>query len=237
MSTRITPGPLFLPLNKTLGPGRLAHQLQYGKALQLNTWLLCGVALLAGLNVVAGAAVWKLSTALANQPLRIVKMDELGRTSAIHFDTTASLAPAERERVLRSELSKFAVLHFSRVRSTIQQDYPASLFFLEPRLAEASISANSQARVIETFLADGAREDELAIVKNVTFQELSATPYRAGIDFDTVFTNAATHRESKREHFTAQVAFELLSDVPNEYVKNNPLGVRVVQLRIDKAFQ
>jgi type IV secretory pathway TrbF-like protein len=222
---------------KTFDDARRAHVLQYGKALVLNTWLLGAVVLLSVLLVASLAFAWQLVQTIAHQPLRIVKVDELGRTSAINFDTTATLPPVERERVMRSALSQFVRLHFSRVRGTIQQDYPASLFFMAPGLVDASINTNSQTRVIETFLADGTADDVDAAVQNVTFQELQATPFRAGIDFEKVFTSPATHRESRRERYVAQVAFVLLPDVPNNFVKVNPLGVQVVQLRIDQAFQ
>ena len=40
---------------------------------------------------------------------------------------------------LRYFLTQFVVKHFSRIRSTVQREYPDSLFFLEPAVAEATI--------------------------------------------------------------------------------------------------
>ena len=43
-------------------------------------------------------------------------------------------------------------------RATVQKDYPDSLFFLEPSLADATIGQNDRSRAIETFLTDPAAD-------------------------------------------------------------------------------
>jgi hypothetical protein len=38
------------------------------------------------------------------------------------------------------------VKHFSRLRATVQREYPESLLFLEPGIADATIAQNEQSR-------------------------------------------------------------------------------------------
>jgi hypothetical protein len=237
MNEHLLRTPLIFPAEKTLDDARRHHIAQYGSALVVNTWLTMYSVLVSVLLLVSLAAIWTLTQALAHQPVRIITLDALGRATAADDRTAATLQPADRERVLRFALSNFIALHFSRMRGTIQQDFPASLFFLAPGLVDASISADAQGRVIASFLADGAADDVSIDVKNVTFQELTAQPFRAAVDFDKVYISPGSHTERRRETYTAQVAFTVLETVPNAFVKVNPLGVQVTQLRIDQAFQ
>src|ERR1700736_3918135 len=49
-------------------------------------------------------------------------------------------------------LTRFVATHCSRLRGTVQRDYPDSLFFLDPTLADATIAQNEQTRIMETYL-------------------------------------------------------------------------------------
>ena len=71
----------------------------------------------------------------------MVRIDEVGRAEAVQYDATA-YQPQPPE--LRYFLTQFVVKHFSRIRSTVQREYPDSLFFLEPTLADATIAQNDQ---------------------------------------------------------------------------------------------
>jgi type IV secretory pathway component VirB8 len=128
-------------------------------------------------------------------------------------------------------------MHFSRLRATIQRDYPDSLFVLDPALANATIAQNEQSRVIETFLTN-ASDDEVDIeVKNVTFGELSKSPYKASVDFEKHYLALGTRQERRRETYVAQLDFVLRDAVPNAFIRVNPLGLQVTYFRVDQAFQ
>ena len=128
-------------------------------------------------------------------------------------------------------------LHFSRLRATIQRDYPDSLFFLDPGLADATIAQNEQSRVMETFLTNPSGDEADIDVKNVTFGELSAPPYKASVDFDKRLFAPGTRQERKRETYVAQVDFVLRDAVPNAFIRVNPLGIQITYFRVDQAFE
>jgi hypothetical protein len=69
---------------------------------------------------------------------------------------------------LRYFLTQFVVKHFSRIRSTLQREYPDSLFFLNPALADATIAQNDQSRVLEMFVTNPTADEIEVSVQNVS---------------------------------------------------------------------
>ena len=138
---------------------------------------------------------------------------------------------------LRYFLTRFVALHFSRLRATIQRDYPDSLFFLDPGLADATIAQNEQSRVMETYLTNPSADEVDIDVKNVTFGELSKSPYKASVDFEKRYVAPGTRQERKRETFVAQIDFVLRDAVPNTFIRVNPLGLQITYFRVDQAFR
>ncbi len=74
---------------------------------------------------------------------------------------------------LRYFLTQFVVKHFSRMRATVQREYPDSLLFLDPTLADATIAQNDQSRVIETFVTNPSADEVDVVVQNVSLSELT----------------------------------------------------------------
>ena len=95
----------------------------------------------------------------------MVRIDEVGRAEAVQYNATA-YQPQPPE--LRYFLTQFVVKHFSRIRSTVQREYPDSLFFLEPTLADATIAQNDQTHALETFLTNPAENEVDIAVQNVS---------------------------------------------------------------------
>ena len=126
--------------------------------------------------------------------------------------------------------------HFSRLRGTVQRDYPDSLFFLDPTLADATIAQNEQTRIMETYLTNASADEVDIDVKNVTFGELSKSPYKASVDFEKRYVSPGTRQERKRETFVAQIDFVLRDAVPNTFIRVNPLGLQITYFRVDQAF-
>ena len=118
----------------------------------------------------------------------------------------------------------------------MQRDYPDSLFFLAPALADATIATNDHTREIEQLLTNPNADDVDLTVKNVTLTELTASPYRAVIDFEKNYYGQGTRQERKRETYVAQVQFTLRDAVPNAFIRVNPLGVQITNFRVDQAF-
>ena len=205
----------------------------YGSALVLNTYLKIALFLLSLVAVgLIGLNVHTVSRYSQVKPL-VVRIDAVGRAEAVQYDA-ATYQPQAPE--LRYFLSQFVVKHFSRIRATVQREYPDSLLFLEPTLANATIAESEQNRAIETFLTSPNDEIDV-VVQNVSLSELANPPYKATVTFQRVFFSPGTRSERERETHVAQIDFVMRGHVPNEFVRVNPLGLQVTYFRVDQAFE
>lgn len=206
----------------------------YGSALVMNTYLKIAMLLIGLVAVGLVALNFRTQANYAHVKPLVIRIDEVGRAEAVAYDA-ATYRPQAPE--LRYFLTRFVATHFSRLRATVQREYPDSLFFLDSRLGDATIAANDQTRVIETFLTN-ASADEIDIeVKNVTFAELAKPPYKAAVDFEMRYFAPGTRQERRRETYIAQIDFVLRDSVPNAFVRVNPLGLQITHFRVDQAFQ
>jgi type IV secretion system protein VirB5 len=164
----------------------------------------------------------------------VIRIDEVGRAEAVQYDAS-TYRPQPPE--LRYFLTQFIVKHFGRLRSTVQREYPDSLLFLEPVLADATIAQNDQSRVIETFVTNPSADEVDVVVQNVSLSELSTTPYKASVSFQKVLYSPGTRHERGRQTHIAQIDFVLRDHVPNEFVRVNPLGLQITYFRVDQAFE
>jgi len=206
----------------------------YGGPLLLNRYLKIAVVLTTLLAVGLLALNFRTQAQYANVKPLVIRIDDVGRAEAVAYDATTYRPKAPE---LRYFLTRFVVTHFSRLRATLQRDYPDSLFFLTPALAAATIASNDQTRVLELFLTNPSADDVDVTVKNVTLTELSAPPYRAAVDFEKTYYGPGTRQERKRETYVAQIEFALREAVPNAFIRVNPLGVQITNFRVDQAFQ
>lgn len=219
---------------KTLENAKRQFVEVYGSALVLNTYLKIAVALLSLVALaLIGLNVYTVVRYSDVKPI-VVRIDEVGRAEAVAYDASR-YQPQPPE--LRYFLTQFIVKHFGRIRSTVQREYPESLLFLEPRLADATIAQNDQSRAIETFLTNPSADEVEIVVQNVSLSELTATPFKASINFQKVFYAPGTRHERTRETFVAHVDFALRDRVPNAFVPVNPLGLQVSYFRVDQAFE
>lgn len=219
---------------KTLENAKRQFVELYGSALVMNTYLKVALVLvslvalgLLGLNFHTAARAAQV------KPL-VIRIDEVGRAEAVQYDATTYQPKAPE---LRYFLTQFVVKHFSRIRATIQREYPDSLFFLEPALADATIAQNEQSRVLETFVTNPAADEVDVIVQNVSLSELSKPPFKAAVTFQKVYYAPGTRSERHRETYVAQIDFVLREHVPNEFVRVNPLGLQITYFRVDQAFE
>src|SRR5712671_3738675 len=206
----------------------------YGSALVMNTYLKIALLLMSLLALGLLALNFRTQSKFATVKPLVVRIDDVGRAEAVQYDAS-SYQPQPPE--LRYFLTQFVVKHFSRIRATVQREYPDSLFFLDPALADATIAQNEQSRVMETFLTNPSADEADIDVKNVTFGELSAPPYKASVDFEKRLFAPGTRQERKRETYVAQVDFVLRDAVPNAFIRVNPLGIQITYFRVDQAFE
>jgi type IV secretion system protein VirB5 len=206
----------------------------YGSALVMNTYLKIALVLVS--LVAAGLIALNFRTAAQAARVKplIIRIDDVGRAEAVQYDATA-YQPQAKE--LRYFLTQFIVKHFSRIRSTVQREYPDSLFFLEPALADATIAQNEQGRSLETFLTNAGADETDIVVQNVSLSEVTKAPFKASVNFQKVFYTPGFRTERARQTYVAQIDFSLRQRVPNEFVRVNPLGLQISYFRVDQAFE
>src|SRR3954464_5612170 len=219
---------------KTLDNAKRQFVELYGSALVMNTYLKIALVLVS-LVALGLLALNFLTAAQASQlkPL-VIRINDIGRAEAVQYDATAYRPQAPE---LRYFLTQFVVKHFSRIRATLQREYPDSLFFLEPALADATIAQNDQSRALEAFLTNGTADEIDVVVQNVSLSELATPPYKASVTFQKVFYTPGTRNERNRETDVVQVDFTLRDRVPNGFVRVNPLGLQISYFRVDQAFE
>ena len=206
----------------------------YGSALVTNTYLRIALALVSLVAVgLVGLNVYTVSRYSDVKPL-VIRIDEVGRAEAVQYDATG-YHPQPQE--LRYFLTQFIVKHFSRLRATVQREYPDSLFFLEPSLADATIAQNEQSRVLETFMINPSADEIDIAVQNVSLTDLAQAPHKASVSFQKLLYAPGTRQERARQTFIAQIDFTLRDRVPNEFVRVNPLGLQISYFRVDQAFE
>src|SRR3982750_1558029 len=169
---------------KTLENAKRQFVELYGSALVLNTYLKIALVLVS--LVALGLLGLNFHTAARAAQVRplVIRIDEVGRAEAVDYDATR-YQPQPPE--LRYFLTQFIVKHFSRIRATVQREYPESLLFLEPSIADATIAQNDQSRTIEAFLTNPSADEVDIVVQNVSLSELTVTPFKAAITFQKVF--------------------------------------------------
>ena len=219
---------------KTIDDAKRQFVELYGSALVMNTYLKIALVLVS--LVALGLLALNFYTAGRYAEVRplVVRIDDVGRAEAVQYDA-ATYKPQAPE--LRYFLTQFTVKHFSRLRATVQREYPDSLFFLTPDLADIAIAENERTRSIETFLTNPAADEIDIVVQNVSLTEVAKPPYRATVTFQKVLYTPGTRAERERQTFVAQVDFGVREHVPNEFVRVNPLGLQVSYFRVDQAFE
>jgi type IV secretory pathway TrbF-like protein len=163
----------------------------------------------------------------------VIRIDQVGRADAIAYDAT-TYRPQVPE--LRYFLTRFVVTHFSRIRASVLRDYPDSLFFLSPTLADLTIASNERTHVLDAFMKDATADDIEVTVKNVTLTELTTSPFHAAVDFDQTYYPQNTRQARKHDISVAQIDFTLRDQVPNTFIPINPLGLQITNLHVDQAF-
>jgi len=219
---------------KTLESAKRQFVELYGSALVMNTYLKIALLLVSLLALGLLALNFRTQTKYATVKPLVVRIDEVGRAEAVQYDASTYHAQAPE---LRYFLTQFVVKHFSRIRATVQREYADSLFFLEPALADATMTQNEQTRAFETFVTNPSADEVDIAVQNVSLSELTKPPYKASVAFQKVFYTPGTRAERSHQTYVAQVDFVMRDHVPNEFVRVNPLGLQITYFRVDQAFE
>jgi type IV secretory pathway TrbF-like protein len=222
----------FPPLGYEYGDARRRYVEPYASTLVINRYL--RIAFICVSVVAIGLVGLNLRTlqAFRNFKPLVIRIDDVGRAASVDY---AALQYTPQAPELKYFLVQFVTKHYSRMRATIRQQYAESLYFLDGRLADATIEANKKSGAIERFLT-GSNEEIEVHVKNVTLEDLRQPPYRATVEFERIYLATATRTELKRETDVAHVVFVLKDQVDNARIPLNPLGLTITYFRDDQAF-
>jgi type IV secretion system protein VirB5 len=206
---------------------------QYGSALVTNTYLRIALLCLAVIAVGLLVLNFKTYAVFRNFKPLVIRINDVGRAEAVAYD---SILYQPHDAEIRYFLIQFVTQYYARVRATVRENYSRSLFFLDGRLADATIEANKKNKTIETFLASRGEEIEVT-VSNVTIEDMRTAPYKATVDFEKMYYETADHVEIRREKYVASFVFIVRDRVPNTMIPVNPLGLTITYFREDQAFQ
>src|SRR5262245_20707360 len=206
---------------------------RYGSALVTNTYL--RIALLSVSLVATGLLFLNIRTQGMFRNLKplVIRINDVGRAEAVNYESF-EYKPQDAE--IRYFLMQFVTRHYGRRRAAGCEDYAASLYFLDGRLADSIIESNRKNKTIERFLAGEGDEIEI-IVRNVSIEDLRTPPYKATVDFEKVYLTRSDGTETKRDRYIANFVFTVKERVPNSLVPFNPLGLTIVYFREDQAFE
>ena len=207
---------------------------QYGDPMVTNTYLKIALALVS--LVALGLALVDLRTIRTFQDFRplVIRIDDLGRAEAINYHNF-EYKPQDAEA--KYFLSQFCALFYRRNRYTIQDDFSKSLYFLDGKLANGILDEYRKTDIVRKFLTNTAAPEIDIEVKKVALEELQTPPFRARVDFYMVYYSPADHSELKRDLYTANFLFVFKTQVPNELIPINPLGLTITYFREDQAFK
>jgi type IV secretory pathway TrbF-like protein len=207
---------------------------QYGDPMVTNTYLKIALALLA--LVAVGLILVDLRTLRTFQNFRplVIRIDDLGRAEAINYH---NLEYKPQDAEAKYFLSEFCALYYRRNRYTIQNDFSKSLYFLDGKLANGILDAYRKDDIVKKFITNSAAPEVDVDVKKVALEDMQTPPFRARVDFYLVYYAPADHTELKRDLYTANFVFIFKSQVPNELIPINPLGITITYFREDQAFK
>jgi len=207
---------------------------QYGDPMVTNTYLKIALVLLALVSVGLGLIDLRTIRTFQNFRPLVIRIDQLGRAEALSY-SNFEYKPEDAEA--KYFLSQFCTLYYGRNRYTINDDFSKSLYFLDGKLASDIMDAYKKNDVIRSFLTDPSQPEIDIEVKNVALEDMQTPPYKARIDFEMVYYSPADHSELKRTLYTANFVFVFKTNVPNELIPINPLGLAITYFREDEAFK
>lgn len=206
----------------------------YAGALTWNFRLTVALAVVSLVAIGEGVQIGRLTERIGRVTPVFVRIDELGRHDVISYDEATESRPREHE--IRTALRTFVVGHFSRMRSVVTRDFHESLYFLKPAL-QADAMRDTK-KDIDTFLGSLSADEVDIVVRNVKLVNLERAPYAAEVVFDQVRYQPGTKQaHGAPETFTLHLTFELQDSIAAEYLKVNPLGLRITKLRLEQAFK
>ena len=217
---------------KASGPARRFVEV-YGSAIVTGNYLKIAVLCLTVACIALLVLNLKTYQTFSRFKPLVIRINEIGRAEAVNYD---SMEYQPRDAEIRYFLMQFVTKYYGRMRATVRENFARSLFFMDGRLADATIEANKKNKAIEMFLGGQGPEIEI-VVRNVAIEDMRTSPFKATVDFEKVYYTSGDQIESRRERYTASFVFVVRERVPNAMIPVNPLGLTITYFREDQAFQ
>ncbi len=207
---------------------------QYGDPMVTNTYLKVALVLLA--LIAGGLVLLNLKTARTFENFRplVIRIDEVGRAEAINYH---NLEYKPQDAEAKYFLTQFCALYYRRNRQAINSDFSKALYFLDGKLASGIVDAYKKSDVIKAFLTNPSTPEIDIDVMKVALEDMHTAPYKARVDFYMVYYSPVDCSEIKRVLYTANFVFVFRTNVPNELIPINPLGMAITYFREDEAFK
>jgi hypothetical protein len=149
--------------------------------------------------------------------------------------TTLNTNPKTRKRSISCR--SFAPSITAAIATPFRTISRGRFYFLDGKLADGIFDAYRKDDIIKKFLTNTAAPEIDVDVKKVALEDMQSLPYKARVDFYMVYYSPADHSELKRDLYTANFVFIFKSQVPNELIPVNPLGLSITYFREDEAFK
>jgi hypothetical protein len=207
------------------------HHEYYAPAL-VNAWLLrvfCVVLTLAVLVLAIGSL--RTAKQVAKQRVIVLSSARDGSFDRVEYVNMGDYQPGDK--VIEHFAYVWAVKYYSRVRSTIADDWTNSLkFFSAPMVTQLKTEAE-RSQWIQAFQQSSDPEVRIDI-KKVRLEKGSIT-----IDFDKHFYLAGQEVMGRVENWTSQISYALtpVNEVTNGMIPVNPIGLKITALPMEtKGF-
>lgn len=205
----------------------------YAEPVVTNTYLKVALLVLSVVALALLALLYRAETsALRLKPL-VISVSDIGRGQVMNYDDFSKIPV---ERVSKYYLARWTELYYGRNHATLQRDFSQSLDFFSNPLQSATLARVSQQKTLETFLLDPSAPDVDIEIDAVVLEDTRQAPYRADIEFEKVFRSPGDGQEQRRERWTANVIYSFRSEVPNQMLLTNPLGLVISYVHEDQAF-
>jgi type IV secretory pathway TrbF-like protein len=207
---------------------------QFGNALVTNTYLKVALTLVSLIALGLLLLNFKTQEVVRNFKPLVIRIDEIGRAEALAYQNF-QYKPQERE--VKYFLSQFCLLHYSRNRLTLKDNFSRSLYFLDGRLANTILDSMKKTKLMETYISDPNLPDVELEIKNVVLEEIQNPPYKAKVDMNKLFISRTDRSVLKQELSTISFVYSFKERVENQLIPINPLGLTITYFREDQAFQ
>ncbi|MGH9437708.1 MAG: VirB8/TrbF family protein [Terriglobia bacterium] len=188
------------------------------------------VAVIAVAVMAEAVAIFTLAKTSSERIVEVVRINGFGKADAAAY-RGSEYKPEAQE--IRYFLSEWVRDRYSRLRATIEADFPKNYYFIESHLAAALMQ--KERRTIAEFLSGSGEQVEVQI-DNVHITNLQSSPYTADVYLTKIFYSSP-QQESRREKWIVRVNFTVdPKTVPNDLVPYNPLGLSIQYFREDQAF-